>query len=91
MDTRTIEPKAKELKAKVEERRGPAGHWQDDTPILDAIRYFHSQQTLSLAIPAHKSAAGAPSCAKDVLGERAFVADISMLNGLTTVTSPGSP
>jgi hypothetical protein len=30
-------------------------------PILDALQRFHAEDTVSLAIPAHKSGAGAPS------------------------------
>src|SRR5437763_9400694 len=82
MDTRTIEQKTNEVKAKLEERRGPAGHSQKDTPILDALRNFHSEDTASLAIPAHKSGAGAPAYAKEVLGEQVFLADQTMLNGV---------
>ena len=45
MDTRTVEQKTNVVKAKLEERRGPAGHSQQDTPILDALRNFHSEDT----------------------------------------------
>jgi arginine/lysine/ornithine decarboxylase len=81
MDTRTIEQKVNQLKAKAEERSGPAGHSQADTPILAAVERFHSEDVLSLAIPAHKCGAGAPTYATDVLGEQAYRADLSMLNG----------
>src|SRR3954468_8639951 len=82
MDTRTLQRKVNTLKAKVEERRGPAGHSQEDAPILDALRRFHAEDTLSLAIPAHKSGVGAPAEALELLGERAFKADQTMLNGV---------
>jgi arginine decarboxylase len=82
MDTRTLERKLNTAKAKVEEKRGPAGHSQQDTPILAAIRHFHDEDTVSLAIPAHKSGAGAPPYAIEALGEQAFRADQTSLNGL---------
>src|SRR3954471_9359743 len=82
MDTRTVEQKLNTLKAKVEEKRGPAGHSQDDLPILDALRHFHQEETVSLAIPAHKSGRGAPKYATDVLGEEVFRADQTALNGI---------
>ncbi|MFL5860959.1 MAG: aminotransferase class I/II-fold pyridoxal phosphate-dependent enzyme [Solirubrobacteraceae bacterium] len=82
MDTRTLEQKVNIAKAAAEERRGPAGHSQQDTPILDGLRAFHAQDTASFAIPAHKSGVGAPAYAKEVLGEQAFLADQTMLNGV---------
>jgi arginine decarboxylase len=82
MDTRTIERRLNTLKAKVEEKRGPAGNSQQDTPILAALRHFHDEDTVSLAIPAHKSGAGAPSYAIEALGAEAFRADQTSLNGL---------
>lgn len=82
VDTRTLERKFNQIKAKVEERRGPAGYAQRDVPILDGIRNFHAEDTLSLAIPAHKSGAGAPAYAKEVLGAQVFWADQTMLNGV---------
>jgi arginine decarboxylase len=82
MDTRTMEQKVNVAKAALEERRGPAGHSQQDTPILDALRNYHAEDTASFAIPAHKSGMGAPAYAKEVLGEQAFVADQTMLNGV---------
>jgi arginine/lysine/ornithine decarboxylase len=82
MDTRTAERKINQFKAKVEERRGPAGHSQQDVPILDGLRNYLSEETLSLAIPAHKSGVGAPYYAKQVLGDQAFEADQTMLNGV---------
>ena len=69
-------------RATIEERRGPARHSQEDTPILDALTNFHAENTASFAIPAHKSGMGAPSYAKEVLGEQAFLADQTMLNGV---------
>jgi hypothetical protein len=71
VDTRTLRRKVNEVKAKAEERRGPAGHSQDDAPLLDALRRFHAEDTLSLAIPAHKSGAGAPEEALALFGARA--------------------
>src|SRR4051794_20026080 len=82
MDTRTLRRKVNEVRAKAEERRGPAGHSQADAPILDALRRFHAEDTVSLAIPAHKSGAGAPDDALELLGERAFMADQTTLNGV---------
>jgi arginine/lysine/ornithine decarboxylase len=82
MDLRTVQQKVNAAKATLEERRGPAGHSQEDTPILDALRRYHAEDTTSFAIPAHKSGMGAPSYAKAVLGEQAFVADQTMLNGV---------
>ncbi|WP_081685626.1 aminotransferase class I/II-fold pyridoxal phosphate-dependent enzyme [Candidatus Solirubrobacter pratensis] len=82
MDTRTLRRKVNEVKAKAEEHRGPAGHSQEDAPLLDALRRFHAEDTLSLAIPAHKSGAGAPDDVLELLGEAAFRADQTMLNGV---------
>jgi arginine/lysine/ornithine decarboxylase len=82
MDTRSIEQRVNKAKASLEERRGPAGHSQRDTPILDALRRFHDDDTTSFAIPAHKSGMGAPAYVKEVLGEQAFLADQTMLNGV---------
>lgn len=82
MDTRTAERKLNQFKAKREQRQGPAGHSQEDAPILDALREFHARETLSLAIPAHKSGAGAPPEALAALGERVFAADLVSLGGL---------
>lgn len=82
MDTRAAERKLNQLKAKIDERRGPAGHSQQDVPILDGIRNFHAEDTVSLAIPAHKGGAGAPEYVKEVLGEQVFWADHTMLNGV---------
>lgn len=76
--------KVNELKAAVEERRGPAGHSQSDTPILAGLEEFHAQDTVSLTIPAHKSGAGASERAKRALGEQVFLADQTSLNGLDT-------
>ncbi len=82
MDTRTIAQKVNVAMAMLEERRGPAGHSQEDMPILDALRSFHAEDTASFAIPAHKSGMGAAGYAKEALGEQAFVADQTMLNGV---------
>jgi arginine/lysine/ornithine decarboxylase len=82
VDTRSLEQKLNVAKASLEERRGPAGHSQHDTPILDALRNFHAEETASFAIPAHKSGMGAPPYAKEVLGEQVFIADQTMLNGV---------
>jgi arginine decarboxylase len=82
MDARTAERKLNQLKAKREQRQGPAGHSQEDAPILDALRDFHARGTLSLAIPAHKSGAGAPPEAVAALGESVFAADLVSLGGL---------
>src|SRR3954462_10583236 len=89
MDTRTAERKLNALKATVEARRGPAGHSQDDAPILDALRRFHAEDTVSLAIPAHKSGAGAPADALELLGERAFLAIRRCSTGSITGMSRG--
>jgi arginine/lysine/ornithine decarboxylase len=82
MDTRTVERTLNKLKAGLEERRGPAGHSQDDAPILDALRRYQEQDTLSLAIPAHKGGAGAPADALELIGKAAFRADQTLLNGV---------
>ncbi len=82
MDTRSAMTKVNQLKASAEERRGPAGHSQDDAPILDALRRFHAEDTLSLAIPAHKSGQGAPAEILDLLGHAAFLMDQTVLNGI---------
>jgi arginine/lysine/ornithine decarboxylase len=84
MDTRTIEKKVNELKATVEQRRGPAGHSQSDVPILAGMRAFHEEETVSLTIPAHKCGVGASQLAKDALGEQVFCADLTALNGIDT-------
>src|SRR3954451_15190050 len=82
MDTRTLQRQVNKAKAAVEERQGPAGHSQSDVPILDALRSMHEEDPVSLAIPAHKSGGGAPTDVLDVLGEKAFRADQTMLNGI---------
>jgi arginine/lysine/ornithine decarboxylase len=82
VDTRATERRLNQMRAKLEERRGPAGHSQEDTPILDAIVNFHREDTATFAIPAHKSGRGAPAYAKEVLGEQVFLADQTMLNGV---------
>src|SRR3954447_14905 len=80
--TRTVQRQVNKAKAAVEERRGPAGHSQSDAPILDALRRFHAEETASFAIPAHKSGAGASADALELLGDAAFRADQTMLNGI---------
>jgi hypothetical protein len=47
MDVRTVGPKVNQIKA-------------NDVPILAGIGNLHPRDTVSLAIPAHKSGAGAP-------------------------------
>src|SRR4051812_14185322 len=70
--TRTVQRQVNKAKAAVEERRGPAGHSQSDAPILDALRHFHEEAPVSLAIPAHKSGVGASPDVLETLGEKAF-------------------
>src|SRR3954451_5440233 len=82
MDTRTVQRQVNKAKAAVEERRGPAGHSQSDASILDALRHFHEEDPVSLAIPAHKSGVGASPDMLETLGEKAFEADQTLLNGI---------
>src|SRR3954471_25011919 len=82
MDTRTVQRQVNKAKAAVEERRGPAGHSQSDAPILDALQRFHEEDPVSLAIPAHKSGVGASPDMLETLGEKAFEADQTLLNGI---------
>jgi arginine decarboxylase len=84
MDTRTLQRTFNQGKAVLEERRGPAGHSQDDIPLLAALRRFHEEDTAAFTIPAHKSGAGAPQAALEALGRKAFEADQTMLNGIDT-------
>src|SRR4051794_3755722 len=82
MYTRPLERRLNRAKATLEERRGPAGHDQEDAPVLDGIRQAQSEETVSLAIPAHKGGVGAPRDIVELLGHEAFAADMPMLNGV---------
>jgi hypothetical protein len=67
----------------------PAGHSQDDAPILDALRRFHAQDTVSLAILAHKSDASAPPNALELLTSRRTGPIRQCSTASTTATSHG--
>jgi arginine decarboxylase len=80
------EPRAKKLvnrvKAKVEEKRGPARKDQDAAPIADALAAYWERDTLSLAIPAHRGGRGARPEPADWTGIEAFRADAPMSHGV---------
>src|SRR3954451_14023701 len=88
MDTRTVQRQVNKAKAAVEERRGPAGHSQSEALFLDALRHFHEEDPVSLAIPAHKSGVGASPDMLETLGEKAVDSAQTLLSGIVTRHPP---
>jgi hypothetical protein len=62
MDARTLEPKLNRFEATADERRSPAGHSQQDMPILDGPRNFHAEDTVTFAKPGAWPTSSTPSC-----------------------------
>ena len=64
---------------------------QNSTPILDAIENFCREKPAFFRIPAHRFERGADARALEVLGEKAFMSDLTEAEGLDDLHQPTGP
>ncbi len=64
---------------------------QKSTPILDAIENFCRERPAFFRIPAHRFERGADPRSLEVLGERAFMSDLTEAEGLDDLHQPAGP
>ena len=64
---------------------------QNSTPILDAIENFRNERPAFFRIPAHRFERGADPRALEVLGEKAFMSDLTEAEGLDDLHQPAGP
>ena len=64
---------------------------QKNTPILDAIENFCREKPAFFRIPAHRFERGADVRALEVLGEKAFMSDLTEAEGLDDLHQPTGP
>jgi arginine decarboxylase len=73
-----------EVKARRQQRAGPARHDQDAVPVADAMRAYHERDMLSFAIPAHAGARGVAPEFTQWAGADAARFDLPMSHGVDT-------